>query len=546
MAAASSNSLNFGTGPFSMDVWVKWPNNSSPGPNPTLVNKFDGTRGYRLEFAPDLFGTTWAAGMTLLLHDTTGTYQWFTGLGGAFAKNVIPSDGGWHLVGFSYQPAAGGAMAVVKFFVDGKVVSTGMNGLAQGTVVPNVSSTASLQVGSHWTNINSLKFRGEIDELEIFNQVVAEADMKRIFDAGPSGKCRDDCATPPANMGAWYRFEEAAGSLFLDSAGSTNDMAQVGTNSIGRMAGQVGQSVRFNDDGQRLSVAAGPETGFISSGSIDLSIRTSLTPLVPIVDSSDSLSGYRFYVQNGNPVLQLTTGGSTVTWTSSLSVPVNAWTFLAVTFDRTSLSNKPVFYVNSTLDNNPNGTGLMPLPIVPSAPLWIGGMRPVPSQRIVIEASFDELEIIQRALSVAELQAIFTAGAKGKCVPPNAPAGLILDTNPVGLNLNYNSFTNQTAAIFLPNVTGNTTASAPTPQVSNGGYYVFQNWTENDPAATPVAGPCRTEQLAPPAGQTYTWTANYNLAGYLARAVGCGVTIGPLAAAISTNPLAFAQGRSSQ
>lgn len=528
--AATTAEGDITTTNLSVDAWIR--TNSAAGVQTFLDKRVTSpvTRGYSFFLSNGRLGFQMA--------DGSGTSNTCSAAATSACTNWVSSsanlaDGNWHHVAVTVNRTSttGGIL-----YVDGQPIS----GFTFDPTVRSgsLATTGRLRIGNH---TGGGQFAGDVDEVEVFDRELTPAEIRAIFDAGPVGKCRDNCAPPPAGMSAWWRFEETAGPHFNDAAGSINDIAQIGAAGIQRVTGHVGQAVRFNTDAERLTVPPSQETQFPGSGgSIDLWVRTIGNPLVPIVDRNDNNNyGYQFYLQNGRPVLKLFAAGMSGTWTSNLTVPVNAWTFVAVTFNRPAT---PVFYVNGAMDAAPSASGLMPVgAITPNVPLLIGGLRPIGAPT-AIEASIDELEIFQRALTTTEIQSIFNAGPLGKCNPPAQPAGLILDTNPAGLNLNYNSFTNQPAPVFLQNVTGNTTASAPPSQVSNGAYYTFQNWTENDPAATPATGPSQPTIPAPPAGQTYTWTANYNLAGYVVTATGCGVQVSPAALAASANPLVFPLG----
>jgi hypothetical protein len=201
MWASDSPSLRLGSGPFSMDMWVRWPANTSPGLNPSLVSKWSATvgapgKGYGFALGPQQSGATWSSGLTLTMMDGVDSvlYTWET------PKSVIPADGQWHLVGVTFTPPTGTAQAVVKFYVDGNPVTTSASGQSQGRLTPiDTDSAAFLYGGLIGLPGPQLKYLGDIDEVEIFKGVLTDEQMKRIADAGANGKC-PLTTTPPVTV----------------------------------------------------------------------------------------------------------------------------------------------------------------------------------------------------------------------------------------------------------------------------------------------------------------------------------------------------------
>src|SRR5260221_3354176 len=104
------------------------------------------------------------------------------------------------------------------------------------------------------------------------------------------------------------------------------------------------------------------------------------------------------------PVLLLPSGYAD--FDSKTIVQFNTWYHVAMTYDGASLS----LYVNGALDNSLAASG----PIVPKAvPLRIGGTSTGPW---FFNGRVDEVSLYNRALSASEVQAIYAAGAAGKCL----------------------------------------------------------------------------------------------------------------------------------
>jgi len=100
-------------------------------------------------------------------------------------------------------------------------------------------------------------------------------------------------------------------------------------------------------------------------------------------------------------------GGTSV---SGGSVPTNVWTHVAGTYDRQFIR----IYVNGIEVGNVPGTAAIP---ASTQKLGIGKEDPFTDRDF--DGLMDEVAIYNRALSAAEIQAIFNAGSAGKCGVPS-------------------------------------------------------------------------------------------------------------------------------
>jgi hypothetical protein len=134
----------------------------------------------------------------------------------------------------------------------------------------------------------------------------------------------------------------------------------------------------------------------------------------PIVDKSQALNtglrGYWLYVKNGRVIFTLGDGSTTaLVWAPAT---YGTWQFVAAERAGTKLN----LYINGALAATaalPAGFGS----VNNTADLLVGGITAVPTPILDIDLGFglDEVEIFNRALSPAEIQAIYQAGPAGKC-----------------------------------------------------------------------------------------------------------------------------------
>lgn len=160
-------SLNFASGPFTIDAWV---NTSMGTQTEPIVTKINAQGGY--EFA--ITGTPAAAFPTLVI-------------GTEVLQGPPIAVGQWNFVAVVVNPPA------VHFYVGGDPGGgsspfTTTTKFLTGT--PNASSNSPLRIGynpqnPHW-NIT-------IDELEIFNTALTSQQLNQIWAADVKGKCRSVC-----------------------------------------------------------------------------------------------------------------------------------------------------------------------------------------------------------------------------------------------------------------------------------------------------------------------------------------------------------------
>lgn len=193
---AVNNAPDFGTGDFSIDAWVRT-NPNSVGAQ-TIVEKMDYTggtrRGYRLSLSkPSPSGTHGVIQLFLadasVKRSTCNADPSQTPCTGYHTKNIPKLfDGGWHHIAVTVdRDQANG----IVFYLDGNPVS--IAGTTDPTIrTGSLSNSVLLRIGSstHDLASNLRSFNGAIDEVELFDRVLEQPEIKAIFDAGTSGKCK--------------------------------------------------------------------------------------------------------------------------------------------------------------------------------------------------------------------------------------------------------------------------------------------------------------------------------------------------------------------
>jgi hypothetical protein len=229
------------------------------------------------------------------------------------------------------------------------------------------------------------------------------------------------CVQPLPELVAWYRGDGDASDFFGAHSGTAR-------NGVAFVSGLVGQAFQFDGIDDTIEV---PEAAELHPSRI--TVETWINPSAIKVGSrivSQELAAnscqYPFIAYSLD--LRSNEGSKAAFFfsttadlsllhevTSKNAIPLNQFTHLAATFDGTEAR----MYVNGVLE----GTIYAPGDLRGSSqPIFIGA--PGPGCRAVYPSLgefvgiIDELSIYTRVLTAAEIQAIFKAGAAGKCASP--------------------------------------------------------------------------------------------------------------------------------
>jgi hypothetical protein len=226
----------------------------------------------------------------------------------------------------------------------------------------------------------------------------------------------DTCTPQPAGMVSWWRGEGNE----LDAAGTNHGAAQ---NGLGHLAGMVGSAFAF--DGVDDYVAVPHDASLDITG--DLTVDAWIY-VAALGDQRVIVSKRSFDNQNANIIFFLDVTGQLVfasrsgggpfnPVSSSGAVPLNQWTFVAVTISGTTLT----FHINGVAETpqvfsgtRASNTGRLTIGIVEIDPILI----PPNGLAAPFNGLIDEPEVFAVALSAADLAAIYAAGSAGKCLGP--------------------------------------------------------------------------------------------------------------------------------
>ncbi|HWW00485.1 MAG TPA: LamG-like jellyroll fold domain-containing protein [Candidatus Acidoferrum sp.] len=220
-----------------------------------------------------------------------------------------------------------------------------------------------------------------------------------------------NCVPAPSGLVGWWRAETNSN----DSAGTNNGVL---INGAGLGPGEVGQAFSFTSSDQGVLIADAPELDPTNSLSVEAWVLLSNYP-----NTEGVLVVYKniYFVQPGQYAIAVYQTGSNSIFQAGLgvvptgdlamfgttSLQLNTWYHVAITYNAAQFR----LYVNGQLENTLAVTGPV---ATTTGPLKIGGYGISP---YALPGRVDEVSLYNRALSGSEVQALYSAGSAGKCLP---------------------------------------------------------------------------------------------------------------------------------
>lgn len=242
---------------------------------------------------------------------------------------------------------------------------------------------------------------------------VINSSAQEIQEAAPA------CTPPPAGLVSWWQAEGTA----TDSMGTDSGLM---TNGATFATGKVGQAFNFNGVNQFVKV---PQSSVINSFSNQLTIEfwmkadssnsmTSFQGLVATdhygVEISNGLGGavgLNFYADTGNGSFLISSANG-----GGITVSAGVWHHVAGVYNGNKLQ---LFIDGQPAGNSVNASGII-TSMLGTSYLSIGsddGRTYCGCSGRYFWGLIDEPSLYNRALATNEIQAIFNAGAAGKCTP---------------------------------------------------------------------------------------------------------------------------------
>ncbi|UCE58730.1 MAG: LamG domain-containing protein, partial [Phycisphaerales bacterium] len=408
-------SLDFGPGSGTIDAWIKTTDEdggtifakATPGLLPSV----------QFYISPE-------GKLTFELSDGYNNYD-------CQALGEPVNDGDWHHVAATLARGGSGD-DTVQFYVDG---------VPRGTPVVLVSPAyigapdQRFLIGASLNSSGDPEdfFDGVIDEVEIFNRALDEAEIDAIFDAHGAGKCK--CVDPPSDMAAWWPLDEPLGPTARDIVGGKD-----GTH-IDEPAplpdGKVGGALSFDGEYDYVEALDDGSLNFgMGEGTIDAWIRTLDTDGGTIFAKGPyPWSALLLMHSDGRVAFEFCAGPCYAPVMTVAPLNDNNWHHVAATLTRGESDQLTVrIYVDGVmhamLDHGPvEYIGALE-PVV-----LIGARYDTPGEvHSAFDGAIDEVQIFKRALDEEEIRAIYRAGSAGKCRPADVEVELVVRNDESGID----------------------------------------------------------------------------------------------------------------
>ncbi len=234
------------------------------------------------------------------------------------------------------------------------------------------------------------------------------------------------CVQPPSGMGAWWPFNEPAGSVTASDVthmSPPRNIAQLFGGAGITGLSKVKQGLCFNTTLDYARVPNSNQLGInFAAGSFAIDAWVKLAPVGNasriVVEKRELLSnspyrtrGWALYLNGLQSQLEIG-NGLTTQIVSGPSVISGAWSHLAVSVDRSTGQGR--WYLNGS----PAGAfDFVPIPgsVFSNADVYMGYASPPFGGAVGFGGCIDELELFMAPLSAATVSQIYAAGAGGKC-----------------------------------------------------------------------------------------------------------------------------------
>ncbi|TAK54489.1 MAG: T9SS type A sorting domain-containing protein, partial [Bacteroidetes bacterium] len=162
--------LNFGTGDFSFDAWIKTTDSNSVK---VFLDKRVSSPAYR--------------GYEIFLFNGILHIQLSDGTSDNYGSGTFVADNQWHHIAITVDRDTANGIA---FYVDGALVANANPTNHSGTL----TNSSPLRLGSDIAG-GGTPFNGTLDEIELFSRILTPTEVRSLWEADTAGKCMtvDSC-----------------------------------------------------------------------------------------------------------------------------------------------------------------------------------------------------------------------------------------------------------------------------------------------------------------------------------------------------------------
>ena len=253
VSVTDNASLKFGTGNFTVSVWVN-DAATQPASLPAIINKNTG----------DLTSGSAAVGWGIIWYNTT-------------YYNFIVGDGTANIVRISFTPITHNTWHLLTATVGSTYITLYEDGArvnqAARAITGSIDTTNALSIG-RW-DVFARNWNGSADDVRIYNRELSASEVVQLYKLG-GGKVNDSQTTKNSSglVGVWsFDGPDIVGTTAYDRSGQGNDGTLQGSTPL--LVGKIGQAINLNGSTRCMDANANNNSLKISNGTISSWIKTS-------------------------------------------------------------------------------------------------------------------------------------------------------------------------------------------------------------------------------------------------------------------------------
>ena len=317
------------------------------------------------------------------------------------SSNTTVTDGKWHYV----VGVRDVSQDKIFVYVDG----IQENSLTDPSV-GNLATENPLIIGAHGQATASTQwFNGSLDDVRVYNRALSASEIQALYKSGTV-----KYATPSdTGLVGYWSMNEGSGSYAGDSSGNRNTgVFPGGTANPTWVDGKRGKALNFDGSNDYVAITNANSTLKLTSsdGTFSAWVKPNTISGFDGIIGNNFGSGWWFILNAGKIAFWAATDAAV--YDSNTVVPNGQWTHILVTYN--NASKTATFYKNGVFD----GSQVTANTIGNGGTTFYIGNDGRDGAGYPFDGLIDDVRIYNRALSAAEIQALYKSGA-AKFAPPS-------------------------------------------------------------------------------------------------------------------------------
>ena len=275
---------------------------------------------------------------------------------------------------------------------------------------PDPATGTNTRIG---TGIDNWPFNGSLDEVRIYNRVLSIDEIKQHYEQTRRNlDVNQPSGAPPVG---WWKMDEGTGQTVRDYSGNNNNGTVINSGyGATSTDGKIGKALSFDGVDDYVNIPYKSSLSSTNALTITAWIYKLTTSMGVII--SDKYQNYEFRVSNQLQFEAHYTDIFDETMGTVGKIPINTWTFVAITFDSND-SNRTTLYVNGVYETNETHANKL---VDVSNDRYIG-VRPV-DYWSYFNGFIDDVKIYNYAHTADQIAADYRAGAYRTIIGTSVPS----------------------------------------------------------------------------------------------------------------------------